>query len=178
MPDQIAVNGKLMEVCILRLDSGFVFFTQNSQTDKLPLNHIDFIIIGFTPHLERYKKQDSLFAPYLVRADEAMEVLNSKPLSFKSDYRNHQNIVNNQFNYSPADYLVIVNENTRSYKRNLIAGSSLIIAGLTSSLLFGNTWNYIPTIFGTASGVVLLVKSNIKRKRAILYKKLAKGSEE
>jgi hypothetical protein len=177
-PDQIALNGKLMEVGLLKIDSGFVYFTQNSQTNRLKLNSIDFIIVGFVPRTEKYKKQDSLFAPYILRADEAVELISSKPISFKHDYRQHANILNNQFGYTPSDLEELASENKVSFKRNLIGGTGLLILGLTSTLYLSNTWRIIPAIFGTASGTALVVRSAIKKKRAIQYKSLAKSTEE
>jgi len=176
-PDQIALNGNLMEVSLLKLDSGYVYFTQNAQTNRLKLTDIDFIIIGFTPRLDKYKHQDSIFAPYLLRADEAMDLIAAKPISFKNDYRNHENILNNQFGYTPSNLLSLSAENQLSYKRNALAGSSLVVAGLTSTLLLSNTWRIIPTIFGTVSGAALLIKSSIKNKRAKTYNKLARSTE-
>lgn len=177
-PDQIAFNGKLMEVSLIKLDSGFVYFTQNGQTNRLKLTNVDFIIIGFVPRTDKYKKQDSVFAPYILRADEAVELISTKPISFKNDYRQHANIINNQFGYSASDLEELASENKRSYKRNLVGGSSLLVLSLTSSLYLSNTWRILPTIFGTASGTALLVRCGIKKKRAAQYKSLAKSTEE
>lgn len=176
-PDQIAFKGELIEVSLLKLDSGYVYFTQYAETNRLKLTEIDFIIIGFTPRVDKYKSQDSIFAPYILRADEALDLISSKPISFKTDYRNHQNILNNQFGYTPSDLLALSSENKHSYRLNAIAGSSLVVAGLTTTLLLNNTWRIIPTIFGTATGTALLIKSSIKKRRAKAYFNLAKGTE-
>jgi len=176
--DQIAFNGNLIEANVLKIDSGRVLFLQQGVKQSLPLRQIDFIIIGFSPKATKIKASDSLFAPYVLNAEEALAVISSKPLSYNMDFHSHKNIVDNQFYYSQEDFLGFALNARKRGKHKKTAGICLFAGGVAGTLLVQTKWKAIPAIMGSVLGVTFFLDGRKETKRSIIYQGLAESPEQ